>query len=138
PIIISHLSLEGSARSGSRPASAGRHPLWWRLSALALPGPALVVFACCVALLGFGVSKARQLEVGDIGTGAPELRADSRYNQDNEKIIGSYSIGLDVLAVFVESPGGQEACLDPKVMRAIEAFDFEMRNVTGVQSVQSV
>lgn len=138
PIIISHLSLEAGARSGSRPASAGRHPLWWRLSALALPGPALAVFACCVLLLGFGVTKARQLEVGDIGAGAPELRADSRYNLDNEKIIGSYSIGLDVLAVFVESPGGQEACLDPKVMRAIEAFDFEIRNVAGVQSVQSV
>ncbi|TDF86040.1 RND family transporter [Pseudomonas sp. H9] len=138
PIIISHLSLERSARNSNRPASLERHPLWWRLSALAEPGPALVVFALSLVLLGFGVLKARQLEVGDIGAGAPELRSDSRYNQDNAQILSSYSIGLDVLAVFVEVKGIEEACLDPRVMRAVETFDFEMRNVAGVQSVQSV
>ncbi|MCU1717552.1 efflux RND transporter permease subunit [Pseudomonas sp. 5P_3.1_Bac2] len=139
PIIISHMSLGRVAQQGKRTsATTAPHPLWWRLSALAEPGPALVVFALSLLLLGFGVTKARQLAVGDIGTGAPELRADSRYNQDNAKIISSYSIGLDVLAVFAEVKGGDEACLNPAVMRSVEAFDFKMRNVAGVQSLQSV
>ncbi|UVE17410.1 MMPL family transporter [Pseudomonas sp. LS44] len=138
PIIISHLHLERSVLNRERVAEQGKHPLWWRLSALAEPRPALAVFALSLLLLGFGVVKARQLEVGDIGAGAPELRADSRYNQDNEKIISSYSIGLDVLAVFVQAQGVEEACLTPQVMRAVEAFDFQIRAVTGVQSVQSV
>lgn len=138
PIIISHLHLERSVLSHSRSAQPGKHPLWWRLSALAEPRPALAVFAISLLLLSFGVIKARQLEVGDVGAGAPELRADSRYNQDNGKIISSYSIGLDVLAVFVRAQGVDEACLSPQVMRAVEAFDFQIRSVTGVQSVQSV
>ncbi|MGH8437214.1 MAG: efflux RND transporter permease subunit [Pseudomonas sp.] len=138
PIIISHLHLERSVLKRGRVAQLGKHPLWWRLSALAEPRPALAVFAISLLLLGFGVVKARQLEVGDIGAGAPELRADSRYNQDNGKIISSYSIGLDVLAVFVQAQGVDEACLSPVVMRAVEAFDFQIRTVAGVQSVQSV
>ncbi|GGU76200.1 RND transporter [Pseudomonas laurentiana] len=138
PLIISHLPLGLSARVARPTHEAARHPLWWRLSALAEPRPALVVFAISLVLLGFGVFKARELAVGDIGPGAPELRADSRYNQDNQRIIDSYSIGLDVLAVFLQTQGIDEACLNPGVMRAVEAFDFQMRNVAGVQSVQSV
>lgn len=138
PLIISHLSLGSSARAARPTHDTARHPLWWRLSALAEPRPALVVFAISLVLLGFGVFKARELAVGDIGPGAPELRADSRYNQDNQRIIDSYSIGLDVLAVFLQTQGIDEACLNPGVMRAVEAFDFQMRNVAGVQSVQSV
>ena len=135
PLVLSYL-----------PATPGRavqpqghqHPLWWRLSALAQPRPALAVFAVSLLLLGAGVYNARQLAVGDIGPGAPELRADSRYNHDNQRIVGSYAIGLDVLAVFVQTHGSDEACLDPAVMHAVEAFDFQMRQVAGVQSVQSV
>ena len=138
PLIIAHLTLEPRSLTARSPLSHQRHPLWWRLSALATPGPALWVFAISLLLLGVGATKARQLQIGDIGSGAPELRADSRYNQDNQKIISSYSIGLDVLSVFLTVADRSEACLDPNVMRAVETFDFKMREVEGVQSVQSV
>ena len=45
PIIISHLRLEPSVIRRAQRKSAGRHRLWWRLSALAEPRPALAVFA---------------------------------------------------------------------------------------------
>ena len=138
PIILSYLKLEPSALSRGLKAVGGRHALWWRLSALAEPKPALSVFVISLLLLGVGAYKARDLAVGDIGVGAPELRADSRYNQDNQKIINSYSIGLDVMSVFVQVKGIEEGCLAPQVMRAVESFDFQMRSVPGVQSVQSV
>ncbi|MDZ3991960.1 hypothetical protein PspTeo4_13592 [Pseudomonas sp. Teo4] len=137
PLVLSYLKL-GHRKPEPQPQNAPRHRLWWRLSVVAEPRPALLVFAASLVLLGFGVVKARELAVGDIGPGAPELRADSRYNQDNQRIVGSYSIGLDVLSVFVQTHGIDEACLNPAVMRAVEAFDFQMRNVAGVQSVQSV
>ena len=138
PLIIAHLQLEPRLLNARSPGSTRRHPLWWRLSALATPGPALWVFAISLVLLAAGAYKARELQIGDIGSGAPELRADSRYNQDNQKIISNYSIGLDVLSVFLTIGGRSEACLDPAVMRAVETFDFKMREVPGVQSVQSV
>ncbi|MEN5037512.1 MMPL family transporter [Pseudomonas sp. TWI929] len=136
PLVLSYLKVKVAA--APQTAAEQQHPLWWRLSALAQPGPALLVFSISLLLLGVGVFKARQLAVGDIGPGAPELRADSRYNQDNQRIVSSYAIGLDVLAVFVQARGIDEACLAPAVMRAVESFDFQMRNVAGVQSVQSV
>ena len=137
PIILSYLKLEPGALAQGLKVQ-GRHALWWRLSALAEPKPALAVFVVSLLLLGVGAWKARDLAVGDIGVGAPELRADSRYNQDNQKIINSYSIGLDVMSVFVQVKGIEEGCLAPEVMRAIESFDFQIRSVEGVQSVQSV
>ena len=138
PLIIAHLQLEPRLMTVKARTGDARHPLWWRLSALATPGPALWVFAFSLVLLAVGAIKARELAIGDIGAGAPELRADSRYNQDNQKIIGSYAIGLDVLSVFLTIRDRSEACLDPAVMRAVETFDFKMREVPGVQSVQSV
>ena len=42
------------------------------------------------------------------------------------------------LSVFLTIRDRSEACLDPAVMRAVETFDFKMREVPGVQSVQSV
>ena len=138
PIILSYLQLEPRAMAQGLKAAQGKHALWWRLSALAEPKPALAVFAISLLLLGVGAYKARDLATGDIGAGAPELRADSRYNQDNQKIINSYSIGLDVMSVFVQVKGIEEGCLAPQVMRAIESFDFQIRSVKGVQSVQSV
>lgn len=137
PIILSYLRLEPGAMAQGLKVQ-GKHALWWRLSALAEPKPALAVFVVSLLLLGVGAWKARDLAVGDIGVGAPELRADSRYNQDNQKIINSYSIGLDVMSVFVQVKGIEEGCLAPQVMRAIESFDFQIRSVAGVQSVQSV
>ncbi|MDN7141349.1 MMPL family transporter [Pseudomonas sp. JQ170] len=138
PVIIAYLRLEPSVLARAKADDGSRHRLWWRLSALAEPKPALGVFALSLLLLAAGAYKSRDLAVGDIGTGAPELRADSRYNLDNQKIVDSYSIGLDVLSVFVEVNGIEEGCLSPAVMRAVEAFDFRMRAVNGVQSVQSV
>jgi len=138
PLIISHLHLEPGARKRGDATAGSRHRLWWRLSALALPGPALLVFALSLALLLAGAWKSRELVIGDVGSGAPELRADSRYNRDNAQIISRYSIGLDVLAVYVQTHAVEEPCLDPEVMRAVEHLDFHARSIAGVQSVLSV
>jgi hypothetical protein len=138
PIIISHLRLERSAQLRNKPDPQRKHTLWWLISGLAKPGPALVVFALSLGLLAVGTMKARDLQTGDIGAGAPELRSDSRYNRDNARIVGSYAIGLDVLTVFVEVKDQPEACLNPAVMRAVDRFDFAVRHIAGVQSVSSV
>lgn len=99
--------------------------------------PALAVFVVSLLLLA-SVPGRPGIWQWAISACALELRADSRYNQDNQKIINSYSIGLDVMSVFVQVKGIEEGCLAPQVMRAIESFDFQIRSVAGVQSVQSV
>ncbi|HJV27635.1 MAG TPA: efflux RND transporter permease subunit [Aromatoleum sp.] len=137
PIILSHLRLESIALKG--PAEhGGRHSMWWAVSALSQPRPALASFAVMLVLLAAGTWYSRFLQTGDVGAGAPELRAESRYNRDNATIISSYSIGMDVLSVYAETTNLEEACLNWEVMNAIERFDLRLRGVDGVQSVTTV
>ncbi|MDQ3061193.1 MAG: MMPL family transporter [Pseudomonadota bacterium] len=137
PVILSHLRLEPRAL-GRPEGSAGVHGRWWAISALAEPRPALLTLAASLVLLAGGTAMSRHLLTGDIGAGAPELRAESRYNQDNERIIQNYSIGMDVLSVYAEASNLEEACLNWPVMNAIERFDLAMRGVDGVRSVTTV
>lgn len=65
-----------------------------------------------------GIAPGRNLEEPRSGRRrcryrAPELRDNSRYNRDNAQIIGSYSIGLDVLSIYAEVPGIQEPAWIP-------------------------
>jgi predicted RND superfamily exporter protein len=63
----------------------------------------------------------------------PELRADSRYNRDNDVITTRFSIGVDVLNAIVESD--QPLCVSHDLMTAVDRFGWHMRNVAGVQEV---
>lgn len=137
PVILSHLKLEGVAlahKDGVTPL----HKHWWAVSAFATPRPAIVALLVSVAFLAAGTYYSRFLQTGDIGSGAAELRADSRYNRDNAEIIKNYSIGMDVLSVYVETENLQEACLNWPVMNAVERFDLAMRGVDGVRSINTV
>ncbi|WP_433705682.1 efflux RND transporter permease subunit [Paraburkholderia sacchari] len=137
PIILSHLRAPAAhAQEDSR--DSARRDQWWTVSALAEPRPALVTLALALVLLGVGTVYSRHLQIGDIGSGAPELRADSRYNRDNAAVVQNYSIGMDVLSVYANVKSVDEACLDWPTMNAVERFDLYMRGVDGVQSVRSL
>lgn len=139
PILLSYTRLErGTLARAQRTAAAGGGRLWSGFAMFARPLPALGVFALALGLLVYGALESRKLEIGDIGTGAPELRANSRYNVDNAAITHQYDIGVDVLSVIVETTGFDDACLHYPVMSAIEKFEMDMRGVAGVQSVTSV
>lgn len=138
PIVLSHLTLERMALRQNEQESTDKKGIWWSISALATPGPAKVSIAVMLALLVIGTWQSRSLLTGDIGSGVPELRADSRYNLDNDKVVNDYAIGMDVLSVYLESTGREEACLDWEIMNAVDRFDFHMRGVEGVSSINSV
>ncbi|MBS0391857.1 MAG: MMPL family transporter [Proteobacteria bacterium] len=139
PVALSYLRYKAPADERSSDGmDAKSRARWWAVSGLAEPKPALVTFAVSLALLAGGTVMSRHLLTGDIGSGAPELRADSRYNRDNEAIISQYAIGMDVLSVYLETKGLDEACLNWNVMNAVERFDVAMRGVDGVQSVVTV
>ncbi|MDE2414257.1 MAG: MMPL family transporter [Comamonadaceae bacterium] len=139
PVALSYLRYKAPADERSSDGmDVQSRARWWAVSGLAEPKPALVTFAVSLALLAGGTVMSRHLLTGDIGSGAPELRADSRYNRDNEAIISQYAIGMDVLSVYLETKGLDEACLNWNVMNAVERFDVAMRGVDGVQSVVTV
>ncbi len=135
PILLSYLP----APRAPRPVAHPRVDAVWRwLSGFTERRRATVVLLIAAALLAAGTFKARDLRTGDLGKGIPELHDDSRYNRDNAAIVDSFSIGVDVLSVVVQTKGVDGACTDFAVMDAVDRFDFFMRNVHGVQSVLSL
>ena len=137
PVALSY--MKATKTTETVPAdSITRHPVWWWVSGLAEPKPALVTLLVSVLLLVGGTVLSRQLLTGDIGAGVPELREESRYNLDNSAIVRDYSIGMDVLSVYAETQNLDEACLNWDVMNAMERFDLAMRGVDGVRSITTV
>jgi predicted RND superfamily exporter protein len=108
-------------------------PLWRSISRLAHARPASIIVAIAAVLVVWGVWKGRQVKIGDLHAGVPELHADSRYNIDSDVITKHFSIGVDMLSVIVETV--PQACTEYELVDVIDRFEWHMRNVPGVQSV---
>jgi predicted RND superfamily exporter protein len=108
-------------------------PVWRFFERAAEPKPAIIILAIALLLLGFGLWKGSDVRIGDMHRGVPELRSDSRYNQDSAVITEHFSIGVDVITVIVETK--PDGCIDFDIMTAIDRFAWHMSNVEGVQSI---
>lgn len=76
------------------------------------------------------------LKVGDLDAGAPELRADSRYNRDNAFVTRHYGASSDVFAVMVRTaPGG---CSAYGTLKHVDDLDWQLRGLQGVDSTNSL
>jgi hypothetical protein len=109
---------------------------WRVMSYFAHPGVAPISLLIAVIGLGLGLYYKQGLKVGDLDQGAPELRADSRYNKDNAYIIDNYSTSADVLVVMVKTE--EEQCTQYNVLRAMDNLQWELQNTPGVQSSASL
>jgi len=89
-----------------------------------------VLVSAALAVAGFVVSL--QLKIGDLEAGAPELRADSRYNRDNAYISGSYSLSSDQFAVIVKTPA--EGCLNYQTLVEADRLAWNLQQLPGVQT----
>ncbi len=136
PVAASYLNM-GEDYRRKLEARAGRMaPVWRRVAVTARRGPAVGVLAGAAVLLVVGVGVGKDVKIGDLHAGVPELRPDSRYNQDTAVITERFSIGVDVLSVIVETRA--DGCIDHQVMSLIDDFEWHMRNVPGVQSAVSL
>ena len=90
------------------------------------------------AALGYtvGLVGGRDLRIGDLDPGAPELRPDSRYNIDSRFINDNYATSSDVLVVMVETR--PDSCYLYPNLERIDRFTWSMENVPGVESAISL
>ena len=110
--------------------------LWLFIAKVTRPVPAMITLIICGLLLGWSLWKYGDLQVGDSQEGVPELRPDSRYNQDSRAIVNNFSIGVDILKVIAEAP--PESCIQYEVMEEIDRFAWRMDNTKGVNSTISL
>jgi predicted RND superfamily exporter protein len=93
-----------------------------------------VIVAGLLAAGGFMVST--QLQIGDLDPGAPELRADSRYNRDNAYITDNYSLSSDQFAVMVKT--ASEGCLKYETLVEADRLGWLLQQQPGVQTTVSL
>ena len=139
PILLSFMRLSSADAQKLRGKETLGAALWERLGVLATRRGAAWALGCAALLLGFGLFEARHLHVGDIGAGVPELRADSRYNQDVAVITRDFAIGVDLLQVIARAKGSEETpCVKREVLDPIGELELYLRQDDGVSSVRSL
>ncbi|MBN3795496.1 efflux RND transporter permease subunit [Burkholderia sp. Ac-20392] len=113
-----------------------RRSAWLRpLARIAQPRYAGATVALTLVVFALAAWQSRDRVIGTLQPGAPELRADARFNRDATAIAGNYDMGLDWLTVAIESTG--KACDNPAVGLYEDDFAAAMRTEPGVVSVQS-
>jgi uncharacterized protein len=133
PVLVSYVYFDAGYHDRVARRQRWLARVWHRLAGLTRRGPALAIIAFAAVLGVLGWWKGRETPIGDTQAGVPELRADSRYNRDNDVITSKFSIGVDVLTAVVESQ--QPVCVSHELMTWVDRFGWRMRNVTGVQNV---
>ncbi|HUR42151.1 MAG TPA: MMPL family transporter [Verrucomicrobiae bacterium] len=109
----------------------------WRLTAkVTRPVPAIVTLIVSAMLLGWSLYKGKDLTVGDSQAGVPELRPDSRYNQDTQAVVSNFKLGTDIFKVIAETD--PEGCIQYEVMDQVDRFGWAMENTPGVTSTISL
>jgi predicted RND superfamily exporter protein len=136
------LSYTGVGKTCAERASHGAksiedmHLLWRFLLSFTKKGPATaaILIAIAMAIGGFYVSK--DLQIGDLDKGAPELRADSRYNQDVAYVVGHYSVSTDVFAVIIKTPA--DGCVNHEMMSLAGELEWRLRQLEGVEDIRGL
>ncbi len=93
-----------------------------------------VLVAVLMGIGGFMVSL--QLQIGDLDSGAPELRSDSRYNRDNAYITSHYALSSDMFAVMIKT--APEGCLNYQTLVLADRLAWELQQHPGVQTTVSL
>ena len=136
PILTSYLDVSKGGIKYLDSKTQGDHPVVKTFARFATPRWAMGAIAVSLVMAIFGLYKGQQQEIGDLDSGAPELRADSRYNLDNAFMVENYSASTDIFVVMAETAPGE--CIAYDNMALMDRFQWHMENVEGVQAVRSI
>ncbi len=126
------ISTKAVERLRRRRAGRSRTTSWHILSYFASRRVAGVSVVLAVIGFAIGIYGGRNLEIGDLDPGAPELHPDSRYNLDNQFISDNYATSSDVFVVMVET--AEQQCAQYSNLELVDRFIWHMQNVPGVSS----
>ncbi|HEF4760958.1 TPA: RND family transporter [Pseudomonas putida] len=142
PVALSYIGVgrKAAERALKIDTRAAQHrgfgKLWDMLDRFTTPkwATGTVLFALLLGIAGFMVSL--QLKIGDLDSGAPELRADSRYNRDNAYITSHYALSSDLFAVMIKT--APEGCLNYQTLVLADRLAWELQQQPGVQATSSL
>ncbi|MES2148972.1 MAG: MMPL family transporter [Pseudomonadota bacterium] len=136
PILMSYVGVSDACLRHQARKQAGRYRAAHFLSRFAEPKFARAALAVALVVLGGAWLMSRDLKIGDLDPGAPELRPDSRYNRDSAYVSAHYATSADVFVVMVKTVPGE--CGSYAVAEKVDRFQWEMENLAGVESTNSL
>jgi len=143
PVMLSFIGVSPAAAARSARAdadTAGQGSVFKTISALLVKctTPTLARnLVITAAVIGVGAFLVRgHLQVGDLDAGAPELRPESRYNQDIAFFNQSFGRSTDQFAIIVKT--GQDGCSEFETLTEMDRLTRILEHLPGVQSVASL
>ena len=139
PVALSYTGVgKKCAERATRPPKPPEemHILWRFLLSFTRKGPATAAIIVGIALGIGGLIVAQDLAIGDLDPGAPELRPDSRYNQDVAYVIDNYSVSTDVFAVIVKT--GPDDCIRHEGLSLANELEWRLRQLEGVEDIRGL
>jgi predicted RND superfamily exporter protein len=144
PILLSYtgVSMKAAKRSTAseisdeKDAVHRKHPFWSFLDLFTQPKWAKNALIATFVLGALGLAVSQNLKIGDLDPGAPELRADSRYNLDNQFMASNYATSSDIYVVMVKTP--QYQCANYDILLKVDALELILQQLPGVESTNSL
>jgi predicted RND superfamily exporter protein len=138
PCLLSYATLPNPAKFREHQKKRDKlfEPVWHVLSLITLRPVAVWVLIAAVMMTTWASFMRRDLKIGELHAGVPELRPDSRYNQDTAYIAGHFALGVDVFKVIAEAEA--DGCIKQDIMDTIDRYALRMENTAGVQSTLSM
>ena len=142
PVALSYVGVgrKAAERALHIDARAAQHRgfgrLWDLLDRFTERKWACAALLVALALGALGIWGSLQLKIGDLDSGAPELRAGSRYNLDNAYITQHYALSSDTFAVMVKT--APEGCLQYQTLVLADRLAWELQQLPGVQTTVSL
>ncbi|MEP7294995.1 MAG: MMPL family transporter, partial [Burkholderiales bacterium] len=146
PILLSYVGVSRSAAQRSLAlesaddvggdTTAARPWLWAQLDRFTQRGPAIAAIVIGVLLAAGGYALSLGLKIGDLDPGAPELRADSRYNRDNDFMARNYAASSDILVVMAATK--EDECTRYGTLAKLDQLAWRLEQLPGVESTNSM
>jgi predicted RND superfamily exporter protein len=110
--------------------------VWAGLDRLTERRGAVIAITVSAAMTVVASIAMLNLRIGDLDPGAPELRSDSRYNQDSAYITGHYGLSSDQFVVIMTTP--EDGCRFYDALRLMDGLAMTLRETPGVQTTTSL
>jgi uncharacterized protein len=135
PVAASYFHVDGDYARGAM-LQREQRAAWLRVVArVAKPRNAAWTLAAVALVFVAAVWQSRDRVIGTLQPGAPELRAEARFNRDAVAISSNYDTGLDWLTVAFEA--APDSCDNVNIGLLQDRFVWAMQPVPGVLSVAS-
>ncbi|MBI5920699.1 MAG: MMPL family transporter [Betaproteobacteria bacterium] len=136
PVVASYFRFSRAYALRLEEIQAKRGAIIERLGFIAEINHARLVLGVATVLFAVAVWQSHGRHIGALQAGAPELRADSRYNLDAQNVVSRFNLGMDVLTVVFETPN--DSCNNFAILDYIDQFTQHMSQVPGVLTVTSL